>query len=161
MRTAIFCGAFDPVTKGHLDLIERASALFDQLIVFVAPNSEKQQMFCAEKRLLWLEKVCEPFPNVTCQIQSGLTADSARSVHASYLIRGIRNSHDFEYEHNMAIMNQTIDSGLETICLFTKPEYMFISSSNVRELLRYHLDISKFVPDCICAQIEGEYNENI
>lgn len=161
MPTAIFCGAFDPVTNGHMDLIERASKLFDQLYVFVAPNSEKHQVFTAEKRLAWLEQACIPYKNVSCRIQKGLTVDAAKSVHAKYLIRGMRNSQDFEYELNMAAMNRSIDDSIETICLFTKPEHMFCSSSNVRELLRYHLDISAFVPDCVRMDLKGGYHENI
>lgn len=161
MPTAIFCGAFDPVTKGHMDLIERASTLFDHLYVFVAPNSEKHQVFSAERRLGWLKQACMAYSNVSCRIQTGLTVDAARSVHAKYLIRGMRNSQDFEYELNMATMNRSIDEHLETICLFTKPEHMFCSSSNVRELLRYHLDISAFVPDCVRKDLEGGTHENI
>lgn len=153
MRAA-FCGTFDPVTKGHVDIIERAAKIFDELIVFVAPNSEKKNMFSQEQRLVWLKRSIAHLNNVTCMIQPGLTADACRQVHATILVRGVRNAIDFEYEQNMAFMNHTIDKDLETIILYTKPEYMNISSSNVKELLKYHLDISQFVPECVQEDLE-------
>lgn len=158
MSKAAFCGTFDPVTLGHLDVIKRASCLFDEVVVFVAPNSEKHQMFSEDQRLTWLREACSNLDNVTCQIQKGLTVDACKEVGANVLIRGIRNNIDCEYEQNMAFMNHSIDSSLETVCLFTRPEYMYCSSSNVKELIKYHLDISQFVPVCVK---EGINYENI
>lgn len=146
---AAVCGTFDPVTKGHVDLIERASKLFDHLVVFVSPNSEKNDMFHADQRLAWLQDAVSHLENVTCQIQQGLSVEACKRVHAHVLVRGVRNASDCEYEQNMAFMNHIIDDEIETILLYAKPEYMNVSSSNVKELLKYHLDISRFVPACV------------
>lgn len=135
MKIAAFCGTFDPVTYGHLDIIERASKLFDQLVVFISPNSDKNNEFNEEIRLKWLNEATKNMPNVTCKIQSGLVVDACKSVNATVLVRGIRNGVDCTYEQNMAFMNARLDDHIETVCLFTRPEYSLYSSSNVRELL--------------------------
>lgn len=153
MTVAAFCGTFDPVTKGHLDLIERSSRLFDKVVVFISPNSLKNNMYPLEKRLEWLEKSCAHLNNIECQIQSGLVVDACKSVNATVLIRGIRNTVDFEYEQNMAVMNHLLDDSIETICLLTKPELAFCSSSNVKELLKYGQDVSNLVPECILKEL--------
>lgn len=149
MTKAVFCGTFDPVTKGHIDIIERACRIFDTVIVFVSVNSEKTMMFSKEQRLEWLRKAAAHLENVMCKETEGLTVDACKKEGATILIRGLRNSIDFSYEQNMASMNQLIDPSLETICLYTKPEYAICSSSNVKELLKYHLDASALVPACV------------
>lgn len=149
MKKAIFCGTFDPVTLGHVDVIKRASQLFDSLVVFVTPNTDKNTMFSNETRCKWLEEACKDLKNVSCEIQDGLTVDAASKVGAKFLVRGIRNGVDFQYEQNMDYMNQKIDKELDTICFFTKPEYMYCSSSNVKEMMKYDLDFSSFVPSCV------------
>lgn len=154
MVKAAFCGTFDPVTLGHVDVIERASKIFDELVVFVSPNSSKTNTFSNEQRLEWLNEVTKDMPNVTCKIQSGLVVDACASAGASVLVRGIRNTVDFEYEKNMAGMNSFIDSSIETVCLYTKCELELCSSSNVRELMKYNQDISKFVPKCVLETLE-------
>lgn len=147
MRAA-FCGSFDPPTLGHLDIIERASTLFDELIVLVATNSSKSSMFSMEQRLAWLREACQDLPNVTCKIQKGLIVQACQEHEIHVLVRGIRNEQDCAYEQNMAFMNAYLDPNIETICLFTKPEYDLFSSSNVRELLKYHQNIQ---PLCLLA----------
>ncbi len=149
MTKAIFCGTFDPVTLGHLDVIKRASQCFDSLVVFVTPNTEKKTYFSAERRCQWLKESCKDLENVDCQIQEGLTVDAAHKVGAKYLVRGVRNGIDFQYEQNMDYMNQKIDPELDTICFFTKAEYMYYSSSNVKEMMKYQLDFSSMVPQCV------------
>lgn len=149
-----FCGSFDPVTIGHLNLIERASRLCDHLTVFVSPNSSKNDAYPVAKRLAWLQEATKDLPNVDCRIQNGLVVDACREVGASILIRGIRNITDFGYEQNMAEMNHYLDSDIETICLMARAEYEFYSSSNVRELLKYHQNIDKFVPACVLRDLK-------
>lgn len=156
MKIAAFCGTFDPVTIGHIDIIERASRLFDQLIVFISPNSDKNNEFTEQKRLKWLNEATKHLPNVTCKIQSGLVVEACKSVHATVLVRGIRNGVDCTYEQNMAFMNARLDENIETVCLFTRPEYSLYSSSNVRELFKYGQDISGFVPACVLKDLKGE-----
>lgn len=153
MTVAAFCGTFDPVTKGHLDLIERASLMFDKVVVFVSVNSSKNCMFSLEQRLAWLQKSSSHLENVECKIQNGLVIEACKSVGATVLIRGVRNQIDFEYEQNMAVMNHMLDASIETICLFTKPELAHCSSSNVKELLKYKQDIKSFVPTCIVEEV--------
>ena len=156
MKIAAFCGTFDPVTIGHLDIIQRASRLFDKLVVFISPNSDKVNEFSEETRLAWLEEATKDFSNVTCKIQSGLVVDACKSVGATVLVRGIRNGVDCTYEQNMAFMNAKLNEEIETVCLFTRPEYSLYSSSNVRELFKYGQDISSFVPACVLQDLKGE-----
>lgn len=156
MKIAAFCGTFDPVTIGHLDIIQRASRLFDKLVVFISPNSDKTNEFSEEKRLAWLEEATKDLDNVTCKIQSGLVVEACKSVNATVLVRGIRNGVDCTYEQNMAFMNAKLNEEIETVCLFTRPEYSLYSSSNVRELFKYGQDISSFVPACVLQDLKGE-----
>lgn len=154
MKIAAFCGTFDPVTYGHLDIIERASKLFDQLVVFISPNSDKNNEFTEEKRLKWLNESTKHLSKVTCKIQSGLVVEACKSVNATVLVRGIRNGVDCTYEQNMAFMNARLNEDIETVCLFTRPEYSLYSSSNVRELFKYGQDISGFVPACVLEDLK-------
>lgn len=154
MKIAAFCGTFDPVTYGHLDIIERASKLFDQLVVFISPNSDKNNEFTEEKRLKWLNESTKHLSNVICKIQSGLVVEACKSVNATVLVRGIRNGVDCTYEQNMAFMNARLNEDIETVCLFTRPEYSLYSSSNVRELFKYGQDISGFVPACVLEDLK-------
>lgn len=147
--TGAFCGSFDPLTRGHLDIIERASKITDTLYVFVSVNSGKRSMYSLEQRLEWLEQATAHLPNVECRMQKGLVIEACREAGADILIRGIRSEQDCAYEQNMAFMNSYLDHEIETICLFTRPEYYLYSSSNVRELIKYGQDISMFVPDCV------------
>ena len=156
MKIAAFCGTFDPVTIGHLDIIQRASRLFDKLVVFISPNSDKVNEFSEETRLAWLEEATKDMSNVTCKIQSGLVVEACKNVGATVLVRGIRNGVDCTYEQNMAFMNAKLNEEIETVCLFTRPEYSLYSSSNVRELFKYGQDISSFVPACVLDDLKGE-----
>lgn len=156
MTVAAFCGTFDPVTLGHVDVIDRASKIFDELVVFVSNNSLKNNLFSSQQRLAWLEEICSKYENVSCAIQDGLVVDACHKVGATVLVRGIRNTIDFEYEKNMANMNALIDSSIDTICLYTRCELELCSSSNVREFMKYDLDISKFVPENVLRDIKKE-----
>lgn len=155
MKAAV-CGSFDPPTLGHIDIIERASRLFDELIVFIACNSEKNALFSMEQRKEWLMESTKAFSNVKIRLQKGLIVEACQKEGVQVLVRGIRNESDCSYEQNIAYVNHCLDPSIETLCLFTKPEYMYYSSSNVRELLRYQQDIQAFVPSCVYEKLKKE-----
>ncbi|MGF1564906.1 MAG: pantetheine-phosphate adenylyltransferase [Flavobacteriales bacterium] len=148
-RIAVFPGSFDPITKGHENIVKRASLLFDEIVVAIGSNSSKSSMFALELRTEWLEKVFESHPNVRVTNYDGLTIDFARSLGAGFLLRGVRNGGDFEYERTIAQMTKAMAPELETVILFTDPEFAAINSTVVREILRNHGDVSQFVPDGI------------
>ena len=146
MRIAVFPGSFDPITLGHEDVVRRAAPLFDQIIVAVGVNSTKKSRFSNEERVAMLEVVFADLPSVQVQSFSGLTADFCKEVEAGWLLRGVRNSSDFEYERTIAQMTKKLSPFLETIVLFTKEEFSFISSTVVREIIANGGDVSAFVP---------------
>lgn len=153
MTAAAFCGTFSPITLGHLDVIERASLIFDKVIVLVSPNSEKIDAYTENQRCAWIKEACSHLDNVEVYVQSGLSVVSAKEHGASVLIRGIRTTQDFEYEKNMGSMNKLISGDMDTLCFFTKDEYTNCSSSNVRELLKYKQDIRPLVPECVARDL--------
>ena len=146
MRIAVFPGSFDPITLGHEDVVRRAAPLFDQIIVAVGVNSTKKSRFSNEERVVMLEAVFADLPSVQVQSFSGLSADFCKEVEAGWLLRGVRNSSDFEYERTIAQMTKKLSPFLETIVLFTKEEFSFISSTIVREIIANGGDVSAFVP---------------
>lgn len=146
MPVAVYAGSFDPVTFGHLDIIQRAAASFDQLLVATTSQTGKQMMFALEERLDLLQSATASIPNVSCEAFGGLLADFARSRGASFLIRGLRASGDFEYEFEMALMNRALAPDIETIFMVTRPEFMFVSSSLIKSVAKAGGDISPFVP---------------
>ena len=146
MRIAVFPGSFDPITMGHEDVVRRAAPLFDQIIVAVGVNSTKKSWFSKEERVAMLEAVFADLPSVKVQSFSGLTADFCKEVEAGWLLRGVRNSSDFEYECTIAQMTKNLSPNLETTVLFTKDEYSSISSTVVREIIANGGDVSAFVP---------------
>lgn len=150
MKIAIFPGSFDPLTNGHLDIIERASKLFDKLIVVILENSEKKGMFPLEIRLSFLKENTKYLSNVEVALDHGLTVDFAKRMNACAIVRGVRSVKDYEYELEIASINQQIDKNIETILLFSNPSYSFISSSMIKELLKYDQDISAYVPQDVC-----------
>ena len=146
MSKAVFPGSFDPVTNGHLDLIKRASKIFDRLVVGVLINSAKIPLFSVEERVEMLEKLTSEFGNVTVQSFDGLLVDFVKMTGSDVIVRGLRTSQDFEYELPLAQTNYKLSDGTDTIFLATAPEHSYISSSAVKELLRYSADISDMVP---------------
>lgn len=144
-RIALFPGSFDPFTIGHKSLVERALPLFDRIVIAVGENSGKSSASSADARVEAIRRLFADDPRVTVTAYSGLTVDVCRSVGARWLLRGVRSLTDFEYEKNLADINRRI-SGIETVLLYTLPEYAPISSSVVRELDRYGYDVSTFLP---------------
>lgn len=149
----VFPGSFDPVTIGHLDLIERASALYDEVIVAVLHNPAKQGRFPTEKRIALLEKACAHLPNVRFDHFDGLLIDYMRSVQAKVVIRGLRGVRDFESECQMAQLNHQMAPEVETLFLTTHPSYAHISSSAVREIGLFGGDVSPYVPRSIAQEV--------
>ena len=146
MKKALYAGSFDPFTNGHLDIVKQASDIFDEVIVAVAYNSEKKSFLPVEKRLGLIIKSVAGMENVSVDSYEGLTVDYAKKNNVSVLIRGIRNSSDFEYEQQIAGVNQSLAPEIKTMFLTTKAENMFISSTIVREIYLNNGDISKLVP---------------
>ncbi|GEO68537.1 pantetheine-phosphate adenylyltransferase [Levilactobacillus acidifarinae] len=146
MTIAVFPGSFDPLTNGHLDLITRASRLFDQLIVAVGQNTAKQGVFTPAERVAFIEQSIPDLPNVTVRVETGLTVAFMRQCHATVLVRGLRNSVDFEYEQGIAGMNHHLDAHIETVCLMANPQYQFVSSSLLREVAKFGGNLTTLVP---------------
>ena len=149
MSTAVFPGSFDPVTTGHVDLIRRASRMFDRLVVGVLVNSAKQPLFSKEERVAMLREITADQDNIEVSSFEGLLVDFVKEQHADAIVRGLRTPGDFEYELPLAQANHILSVQADTIFLASAPEYSYISSSAVRELLRYQADISGYVPETV------------
>lgn len=145
VKKAIFPGTFDPITIGHASLIKRSMNIVDEIIIAIGINEAKKSYFTIEQRISMIRKLYSDDKRISVEPYDGLTVDFAEEVNADFIIRGIRSVNDFEYEKNIADTNKKI-SGIETIILFTDPEYTYISSTIVRELLKFGHDISNFVP---------------
>jgi pantetheine-phosphate adenylyltransferase len=154
MRIALFPGTFDPVTFGHIDIIERALPLFDKLYVGIGMNSNKKPMFSAEQRVEWLSDIFKNESKIESVVYEGLTVDCCKRIKANYILRGIRYVNDFEYEKAIADMNRSLDEGIETIFLTCLPKYTSVASTLVRDVLRYGGDVSQFVPDAVLKTIQ-------
>ena len=147
MSVAVYPGSFDPCTNGHLDIINRSSKLFDKLIVGVLTNMSKSPTFTVEERIELLQSAVSAYPNVEVRSFSGLLVDFMREIDAKVVIKGIRAVSDFEYEFQMALTNKALYPELETLFLHTGQEYMFLSSSVVKEIARYGGSLKGLVPD--------------
>lgn len=157
MKTAIFPGSFDPITTGHVDLIERAIPLFDKVVVAIGQNTQKKYLFDLEQRKEWINKVVSAYDNVEMGVYSGLTVNYAKEINAQYLIRGLRNASDFDYEKTISQLNNIIGEGLETIFFIAKPKFGHISSTIVREIIKGKGDVNEFVPETIYQDIKNKY----
>ena len=157
MRRAIYPGSFDPVTNGHLDVIERARKLFDEVIVAVAHNDEKQPLFSLDERLDLLRQTVGEIDNVRIAEFKGLLVEFAREERARAVIRGLRAVSDFEFEFQMALMNRKLDAAAETIFLMPKEEYTYLSSRIVKEIARLGGDVSSFVPTCVAKALTTKF----
>jgi pantetheine-phosphate adenylyltransferase len=159
MRRAIYPGSFDPVTNGHLDVIERARKLFDEVIVSVAHNDEKQPLFTLQERLDLLHDTIGKIDNVRIAKFDGLLVDFAVAEKAGAVIRGLRAISDFEFEFQMALMNRTLEGTVETIFLMPKEEYTYLSSRIVKEIARLGGDVSKFVPAPVAKGLRSKFKQ--
>jgi pantetheine-phosphate adenylyltransferase len=157
MRRAIYPGSFDPITNGHLDVVERASKLFDEVIVAVADNVEKQPLFPLEERLALLRTTIGAYAAVRIGQFDGLLVDFAVAEKATAVIRGLRAVSDFEFEFQMALMNRKLQGTVETIFLMPKEDYTYLSSRLVKEIARLGGDVSKFVPGEVALALRRKF----
>ncbi len=155
MRTAVFPGSFDPITLGHVDIINRAMPLFDRLILAIGENSRKKSLFSVEERMEWLRDIYQSEESVEVRSYSGLTIDFCRQCGASFLVRGLRSTLDFEYEKTIAQLNHSLEDGIDTIFLVSEPKYSHISSTIVREILINRGDASPFLHGKVASKIMG------
>jgi len=146
-KIALFPGSFDPFTRGHFDIVQRSLHLFDEVVIAIGHNSHKSSRYFEIDHMVKCVKMAfEGNTNVSIRLYNELTADLAREVGAKYLIRGLRNTTDFEYENRISQVNRYLNSGLETVFLITSPEYAHISSTIIREVHKFKGDISPFIP---------------
>ena len=157
MRRAIYPGSFDPVTNGHLDVIERARKLFDEVIVAVAHNDEKQPLFTLQERLDLLKETVGGIENIRIAHFEGLLVDFATAEKAGAVIRGLRAVSDFEFEFQMALMNRKLEGNVETMFLMPKEEYTYLSSRIVKEIARLGGDVSAFVPTPVAKGLQQKF----
>ena len=157
MRKAVYPVSFDPVTFGHLDIIERASRVVDEVIVAVLVNSSKNPLFTIEERVSMLQQVTEHFSNVRIETFQGLTVDFARKIGANIMVRGLRAVSDFESEMQIAQTNHSLNPEIDTVFFTTSLEYAFLSSTIVREVASYGSDVSNMVPDAVAKKLRERF----
>ncbi len=156
MTTAIYPGTFDPIHRGHIDIIERTAKMFDNLIVVIAKNSKKVNLFAEEERLKMLKEALTHLNNVDVIFTSGLLADIAKKKNAVAIIRGIRNSTDLDYEMPVAQMNRKI-SGVTSVFILPDEKYSFLSSSIIREIASFGQEVSEFVPENVALALKEKF----
>lgn len=156
MRIAVFPGSFDPITIGHVSLIKRAAKIFDKVIIAIGVNTSKNKLFPIEIRISWIEEVFKNNKKVEVMEFDGLTVDFCKNVGAEFIIRGLRNASDFDYEKTIAQLNSELNKDIETVLLISKPKHSHISSTIVREIIRVKGDASMLVP----KQVDLNYFSN-
>ena len=150
---ALFPASFDPVTNGHLDIVTRSLRVFDELVLAVATNIAKSETFTLEERVEMLRGAVDGMADVEVTAFDGLTVDFARQIGAQVIIRGFRAMSDFEYEFEMALMNRHLYPDVETVFMMTSPENLYVSSSRLKELVRFGRDVSEFVPSAVAKKL--------
>ena len=145
-KIAVFPGSFSPFSLGHKAVVDSALPLFDKVIIAVWNNPEKNQYFSIKKRLKWINDVYKNMPNISVERYEGLTVDFCKTVNANFIVRGLRDSHDFKFEKNIAQMNKKLNSEIETIFIVTPPDLSHISSTILRDIIKNGGDISTFIP---------------
>jgi pantetheine-phosphate adenylyltransferase len=145
-RIAIFPGSFDPFTKGHEDIVLRGISLFDEIIIAIGHNSKKQRYFDIDKMIECIKNTFAAYPQISVITYDKLTAQLAEELNANYLLRGLRNTTDFEYENSISQLNRKLNERLESVFLITSPQYAAISSSIIREVHKYKGDVSEYIP---------------
>ena len=156
MTIAIYPGSFDPITKGHLDVLETGAKIFEKVIIVVAYNLNKKSFLTVDERVNLIKESVKHLDNVEVDSFSGLTVDYARQRNATILLRGLRAVSDFEYEMQLSQTNSALSEDIKTVFLITKPEYNFISSSTVKEIYLNNGDISKFVPQAVSDYLKNK-----
>ena len=151
-RSAVCPGSFDPITNGHLDIIERASSLYDDVVVAVMINHSKKSLFSVEERIELIQDVCKKFPNVRVDSWHGLLVDFCKKNEIPAIVKGLRAVSDFEYELQMSQTNHQL-AGVETVFISTSPQYSYLSSSLVKEIATYGGDVSAYVPSSVLTQL--------
>ena len=152
-RIALFPGTFDPITIGHIDIIDRAIPLFDKLIIGIGRNANKAPMFSEDQRMGWINEIYSNNPNVEAVIYDGLTINCCKRVGANFILRGIRYVNDFEYEKAIADMNRSLDNNIETVFLTCLPQYTSVASTLVRDVIRNGGDATQFLPAAVADAI--------
>ena len=160
MFKAVFPGSFDPPTLGHLNIIERASAIFDEVIVVVAENRQKKYLFSAQERLVMMNDLVGTKKNVTCSIWDSLIVDFLKRENISILIRGVRGMEDFSYEFELSMMYKALRPNIETLFMTTDPKYIVLRSSSIKELASFHGDVSLMVPPMVADALKKKFGEN-
>ncbi|NLT52145.1 MAG: pantetheine-phosphate adenylyltransferase [Ignavibacteria bacterium] len=158
MKRAIYPGTFDPVTNGHIDLIDRATDIFDEIVVTVAKNPGKTNLFTVQERVEMLTESLKDFRNVVVDSFDGLVVDHANQIGAMGIIRGLRAVSDFEYEFQMALMNRKMDENLRTIFLMPHEKYTYLNSTIVRNLAQFKADVSDFVPPIVAKKLKEKFD---
>ena len=157
MFKAVFPGSFDPPTLGHLNIIERASAVFDEVVVVVAENRQKKRLFSAEERLSMMEKMVKSWGNVRCCVWDSLIVDFMKRENIKMLIRGVRGMEDFSYEFELSMMNKALHPEIETFFMTTDPKYIVLRSSSIKELASFHGDVSLMVPPLVADALKRKF----
>ncbi|MGE5355001.1 MAG: pantetheine-phosphate adenylyltransferase [Deltaproteobacteria bacterium] len=160
MKIAVFPGSFDPITIGHVSLIKRSSKLFDKVIIAIGVNTSKNKLFPLDIRIKWINEVFKNNKNIEVQEFNGLTVDFCREVGAKFIIRGLRNASDFDYEKTIAQLNSELNKEIETVLLISKPKYSHISSTIVREIIRVKGDATMLVPKQVDLNYKQDLNSN-
>ena len=156
-RLAVYAGSFDPVTNGHLDLIERAAALFDRVIVAIGIHATRKPLFSADERMVLLKEVSAHLPNVIVDSFDGLLIEYCKNQGARVIVRGLRAATDFEYELQIAHANADLQPNIDTIFLPTRTNYGFVSASLVREIASHHGDVARYAPPVVCAALAKKF----
>lgn len=159
MNIAVFPGSFDPPTNGHINIIQRASKIFEHIDVLIAVNSSKQCLFSPDERFSMLEELVKSYSNVSVHKYSGLVVDYAKAHDAKVLIRGIRNSIDFSYEFDLSLMNHKLNPEIETFFIPTDQKYLVLKSSSIKELAKFGGDISEMVPEIVRVEMQKKMSE--
>ena len=153
-RICLFPGTFDPITIGHLDIINRSLNLFDKLIIGIGRNANKAPMFSEEQRQMWIREIYKDNPKVDVVVYEGLTVKCCQSVKANFILRGIRYVNDFEYEKAIADMNRSLDRNIESVFLTCLPQYTSVASTLVRDVIRNGGDVTQFLPDPVVKSLQ-------
>ena len=157
---AVFPGSFDPITKGHENIVRRALPLFDRIIVAVGHNVDKKSLFSIEQRMDFIRTTFADTPDITVETYEGLTVDFCKKHRVNFLLRGLRSIADFEFERNIALINKELLPNLETVFMFTEPEYSHISSTVVRDVLCHGGDVARFLPEALGGRVQSPITKN-